>query len=144
MRLSALFVLLCTIGLAACSQQLSSPAKVLKLGGTYNMWSQCIGHAAHKCGPENEEIPDIFRTAFAAEPECQGVRLQSLTAKERSTPIKDIDGYLSLSFLNPGTWFYQVNVKGNMLSARVMSDREIAKDVCRIVKGSGGELADSE
>jgi len=137
---STLFLLICMIAWIGCDRIRDDPARLIKLGGGYNMWNECVGHASHECGPEHEEISDMFTTAFAAEPACQGVRLQPLTAKEQHIPIKDIPGYLDLFFQSPSRWSYQFNFKGKFLKATVANEREIARDVCRIVKSSGGEI----
>lgn len=67
--------------------------------------------------------------------------MSSITGtEEKHIHVKEIDGYLMMTFLGPGDWLYQVNVKGKRLSAKGMSEREIARDVCRIIAGNGGQI----
>jgi hypothetical protein len=141
MKHAASLILCCVSVFVACNQRKEGvPLKAIKLGGTYNEWNTCVGHASHLCGPERDEIRQMFTTAFAGEPGCHGIELQALTSQEESVPVKDISGYFMIMFLSPGQWSYQSNFEGKFLSRTVKDERELAQEVCRIAGGHGGSI----
>ena len=140
MKIGLAVALSCLLTCVACDRITRPAFQVIKMGTPYNMWWSCVGHASHQCGPEKEEIDQGFSAAFASEPECHGLQLRPLTEQERGTVIRDIDGYLEIMFLSPGQWSYSLNLNGRFLRATANNEREIARQVCRIAKGAGGNL----
>jgi hypothetical protein len=135
---------LCALAFVGCSRaKLVFSEPELKLGNSSNFAGPCPGtrglEALHGCGPNSDQIRKAFKTAFASESACEGVQLREITEQEHIVPA-DTPGYLEIDYLSPKLWRYSVRVDVETLTGSVTNEREIAAQVCRIVKGTGGTL----
>lgn len=133
-------ILLIALLTVACDKMASRQTEpvTVKMGVAANMVSGCLGHHEHLCGPESDDIRTQFKTAFASEDLCRGVRLVEVTKQEEQVPFDKLSGSLRIFYESPSHWSYRLNHDGSSLGATVGDEREIAKQVCRIMKSMGG------
>jgi hypothetical protein len=142
MRASGFIVLLvwpCLLAAAGCRE--TPQPQVVKLGTTANVWNACVGHASQQCGPEKDDMRRLLKTAAASEPACHGVDFQPLKNEEMNIPTPEIPNYLMVLFESPGHWRYYLNVNGESLGETEVSEGELVRRVCIIVKGAGGSIS---
>jgi hypothetical protein len=100
-------------------------------------------------------LPAEIAGVFATEPDCQGVRVQGLTAKESSSTPGDqipllLDVYYQGTHNNQpymGTgkdetegWMFTFNGPHGHFAANVRTEQDMVKRVCMAAKGLGADV----
>ncbi len=92
---------------------------------------------------KDAEAKKLFHTAFATESACQGIELLELLPKpgKSATEIKKLPHSLVIVYDSrpPGHWSYNLNYNAEF-GAMVDSEHEVAKQVCQIIKRTGGVI----
>jgi hypothetical protein len=126
------------------------------LGGTYNINVNCVGHAEHLCGPEEETLPTEISGVFATESDCRGIRLRGLNKQERQTPGNQLPLLLQIFYEGTRTqhydgngkdesegWLFTFNGPHGHFSAKARTESEMVSRVCKAANGQGAEIDSS-
>lgn len=94
---------------------------------------------------EDADARKLFNTAVAAESACKSVQVFELPQKTNAAARRETVPH-SLELIHgsdpPERWSYSLHYNGDF-GAVVSNEHELAKQVCTIVKGEGGTIAQS-
>jgi hypothetical protein len=151
--LSASVIFACMLLFVGCDQELHNPFSssrvVLLAVKIYRPDETAVFKRGTIPTPEeldaNEaEGKKLFSTAFATESICHGIEILKLV-KPGASPEEVMTLGDSLVILydsrSPGHWSYSLNYHGNNFGAVVDNEHEVAKQVCQVIKGTGGMVS---